>query len=105
VPTVDDPTEVQYEESRAYRWTVRTLYLTLLAANVYLVFDWWKDTPEGQAMLARAKARIDALKVKAQECEGCAKRKAMLQAAINRMQWDAERIVEGTDDVQTEPEQ
>lgn len=105
MPTVDDPTEVQYEESRVYRWTVRTLYVTLLAANVYLVFDWWKSTPEGQVTLARWGQRVDALKVKAQECEGCAKRKAMLQAAINRMHWDAERIVEGNDDVQTEPEQ
>lgn len=103
---VHDPAEVVEEmpDDRAYRWIVRTLYVTLLAANLYLVYDWYRETPEGQAMIARCRARVAALKKKAEECEGCAKRRAMLQAAVNRMHWQAERIVEG-DEVETEPEQ
>jgi hypothetical protein len=90
-------------EDRAWRWGVRALYTGLIAAEMWFLFDWWRETPGGQIALARWAARLERLKVAAQECEGCAKRRAMLQAAINRMHWQAERIVEG-DDVPTQPE-
>ena len=90
-------------ESRAYTWTIRALYVSLIAANVWLVFDWWRETPQGTAYVERWRTRWADAKAKAENCEGCARRKARLQAAINRMHWDAERIVEGQD-VDTQPE-
>lgn len=92
------------EEAPQANWVVRSIYLGLIAANLYLVFDWWRDTDQGRDVLARLSARIEAAKAKAQECEGCARRKAKLQAAVNRMHWQAERIVEG-EDVETQPEE
>ena len=79
------------------------LYTTLIAAELWVLFDWWRSTPEGQIVLARWRQRIEAAKVKAQECEGCSRRKAWLQAQANRMHWQAMQIVEG-EDVETEPE-
>jgi hypothetical protein len=101
VVDVHDETEV---DDRAYRWLVRSLYTALIAANLWLAFDWWRDTDQGQAMIERCQARIAEAKVKAAECEGCARRRARLQAAMNRMHWQAERIIEG-EDVPTQPEQ
>jgi hypothetical protein len=82
---------------------VRVLYSTLIAAELWFLFDWWRETPGGQLALERWRRRLERLKLAAQECEGCAKRKAMIQGAINRMHWDAQRIVEG-EDVPTQPE-
>ena len=80
--------------SRAYVWTIRTLYTTLIAANLWLAFDWWRGTPEGAATLARWKAR-------AENCQGCARRRARLAQAFNRLHWetlsDAEEIVSQAD--------
>jgi hypothetical protein len=95
VPDVHDHDQA-VEPSRVYGWITGALYLALIGANLYLVFDWWRDTPEGSATLARWRA-------KAAECEGCAKRRAALKGAINRMHWQAERIIEG-EDVDTQPE-
>lgn len=91
------------QSDRAWRWAVRVLYTTLIAAELWILFDWWRETPGGQIALARWGQRLEAIKSKAQECEGCAKRRAMLQGAINRMHWQATQIVEG-EDVPTEPE-
>lgn len=98
-PGNDQPPETPSEDatSRVYGWVVGSLYAALIAANLYLVFDWWKETPSGAETLARWKA-------KAQECEGCAKRKSMLRAAVNRMYWQADRILDG-EDVETQPEE
>lgn len=85
------------------RWITGTLYAALIAANLYLVVDWWAGTDQGQASIERWKQRYEAAKVKAQECEGCARRKARLQAAMNRMHWDAERAVRG-EEIETVPE-
>jgi hypothetical protein len=101
VSQVHDPAEEV--QDGAYSWVVRSLYIGLLAANLYLVFDWWRDTPQGVEVMARVQARVEAAKAKAENCEGCARRKAKLQAAVNRMHWQAERIVEG-EDVPTQPE-
>lgn len=102
MPDVHDH-EAEVDEYRP-NYVVRGIYCALIAANLYLVFDWWRDTPQGEAMIERCQARIAEAKLKAQECEGCARRKARLQAAMNRMHWQAERIVEG-EDVPTQPEQ
>ena len=79
------------------------LYAAVVGANLYLAWDWWQKTPDGAATIERWRAKIETMKVKAQECEGCAKRKAALRGAMNRMHWQAERIVEG-EDVETVPE-
>jgi hypothetical protein len=101
--TIEQGSTAEPVEDRAWRWTVRALYTGLIAAELWVLFDWWRETPGGQLTLARWQAQLARLKVAAQECEGCAKRKAMLRAAVNRMHWQAERIIEG-EDVPTQPE-
>jgi hypothetical protein len=91
------------DESRADVWTVRTLYAALLAVNLWLALDWWKDTPSGAATIEGWRRRLVDLKARAENCEGCAKRRNMLAAAVNRVQWQAERIIEG-EDVPTVPD-
>jgi hypothetical protein len=100
--TLDEAATTEVDD-RAWRWTVRVLYTTLVAAELWILFDWWRETPGGQEALARCARQVERLKAKAQECEGCARRRAMLQSAINRMHWQATQIVEG-EDVPTEPE-
>lgn len=94
-------------QGHAYRWLVGGLYTALIAANLWLAFDWWRDTEQGRSVIERCQARIEAAKAKAGECEGCARRKARLrsgfEAAANRMHWQARQIVEG-EDVETQPE-
>jgi hypothetical protein len=75
---------------------IRLLLLGLIVADALVVYDAWRDTPAGQAFLARAQAKIKG-------CGGCARRRARLRQMVNRMHWDAERIVEG-EDVPTIPE-
>lgn len=88
--------EDEYPRTTAIDWLVRGLYVATIAANLYLVWDWWANTPEGEAFIAKVKA-------KAQECEGCAQRKRMLKRAVNRIHFDAEQILDGKD-VETIPE-
>lgn len=98
---VHDPAQVdEYRGS----WVVRSLYIGLIAANLYLVFDWWRDTPQGQSVIERCQARIAAAKAKAENCEGCAHRKAWLQKQVNRVHWQATQIVEEAAEP-TQPEQ
>lgn len=78
------------------RWVVRSIYAVLIGANLWIAFDWWRDTEQGRAVIERAKAV-------AAECEGCAQRKAMLKRATQRMHRQAVQIVEGTD-VESQPE-
>lgn len=101
MPDSNDPAEV---DSPARRWVVGGIYAALIAANIWIAFDWWRDTDQGRSVLERLDARITAAKLKAQECEGCARRKASLKAAVNRMHFQAIQIVEG-EDVPTQPEQ
>lgn len=61
------------------QWVTAVLYAGLVAGNLLIVWDWWRDTPQGQAFRARAHARVAALRQKAQGCEGCARRKARLR--------------------------
>lgn len=101
-------TDVQHDQtehlrSRAGDLIVGALYTAVVGANLALAYDWWRDTPNGVATIERVRTKIEALKAKAQECEGCAKRKAALRGAMNRMHWQAERIVEGAE-VETTPE-
>lgn len=91
------------EHSKVADWVMAGLYAAIIGANAWLAYDWWKDTPQGAAKMERWRAKVEALRVKAQECEGCAKRKAALRGAMNRMHWQAERIVEG-EDVPTAPD-
>jgi hypothetical protein len=103
VPDVHD-SEIEVEAAPPIRWVTGAIYTALLAANLYLVFDWWRDTPQGEAVIERCRARMERAKALAGECEGCAQRRAWLQKQLNRMHWQAERIVEG-DEVETQPDQ
>jgi len=89
--------ETELEPAGASRWVVRSLYMALIAANLYLVFDWWKESPSGAATIERLGARLGALKAKAEGCEGCARRRAALRAAINRMHFEAIETLEAAD--------
>jgi len=99
MPDVHDPPT----EGRAYTWLVRGLYVGLISAELWFLFDWWRDTPSGQEAVARWRQRFEEAQRKAQNCEGCARRKAALQAAINRMHWQAEEIVEEAAEHQEPP--
>jgi len=74
----------------SYRWVVRGLYAVLIGANVWIAFDWWRDTDQGRAMIERVKTF-------GANCEGCARRKEMLRRATDRMHREARRVVEDAD--------
>ena len=76
-------TEVQDapERSRLASIVTGTLSAALVGANLYLAWDWWRETPEGQMAIERWRSRFLAAKAKAEQCEGCAKRKAFLRAS------------------------
>ncbi len=78
------------------RWIVGGIYAVLIGANVWLAWDWWRDTDQGRTLIAKAKAKAEA-------CEGCAQRRARLRRATERMHLQARQIVEG-EDVETQPE-
>jgi len=101
---VTESNDVAEVEEYRPSWVLRGVYAVLIGANLWLAYDWWRDTPQGSATVERWRARIAAAKEKAENCEGCARRRAKLQAAMNRMHWQAERIVEG-EDVETQPEE
>lgn len=79
---------------QAYEWTMRILYGVLIVGNVLIAFESWKDTPNGQAFRARVSRWVAGVRARANNCEGCAKRKAWLQAQRGRMMWDAVNTVE-----------
>jgi hypothetical protein len=93
---VQEQVIVDEEAPSPYRWVVRGIYAALIGANLWIAFDWWRDTEGGRAMLDRAKAL-------AAECEGCAQRKALLRRATARMHRQAQEIVEGAD-TESQPE-
>jgi len=95
--------EATEADDRLWRWGVRVLYVTLISAELWVLWDWWRDTPSGQETLGRWKAKAAEMKRRAEECEGCAKRRAMLQKATNRMHWEAQQIVEEADQPSGEP--
>ena len=47
------PVDPDTHAERAYRWTIRTLYLIAVVANLWLLIQTMKETPEGQIMLQR----------------------------------------------------
>lgn len=85
-----DAPETGSMTERTYIWTVRGLYLLLLAGNTYALYDIFKDRPEVVIMRNKLRARLTAL----QNCEGCARRKRAMAAAANRMMFQATTIVE-----------
>lgn len=84
------------DDAPSSSWVVRGIYAVLIGANLWIAFDWWRDTDQGRATIARAKAM-------AAQCEGCARRKAWLAAQTERMHRQARQIVEG-DDAEVHPE-
>lgn len=86
---VEAPPDDDQAESVAYAWTIRALYAVGLAANIYLLWTIIKDRPETQIAVARWKLRFAAAKAKLENCEGCAKRKAM----VNQVVYEAMSIV------------
>jgi len=74
----------------AYRWTIRSLYLLALVANVWLLLDSMKETPEGRVMLAR----LEQLKEKTLSPW---KRRHAEQVEANRVILEAMMIVDGAD--------
>ncbi len=76
------------DDASPYRWVTRGIYAVLIGANLWIAYDWWRDTDRGRAVVERAKAM-------AAECEGCARRKRWLAAQTERMHRQARQIVEG----------
>lgn len=74
---------------RAYEWTVRVLYAALIAGNLLIAWDAWKDTPSGIELRAKVRARVTRVK----DCADCRRRKAWLRDRAH-MLWQATEIVE-----------
>jgi len=91
------------QSDRAWKWFVRGTYAVLISAELWVLWDWWRDTPSGQETLARWRFKVAEMKKRAEECEGCAKRREMLRRATNRMHWEAQQIVEEADQPSGEP--
>ena len=102
MPEVQDQAALEDADdapTSSYDWVVRGVYAFLIGANLWLAYDWWRGTEQGHRTIDRVRAF-------GAECEGCAKRKAMLQRATARMHREARQVVEGADttsDVQPEP--
>jgi hypothetical protein len=84
-------------------WLVPLLYTVAIGGNLVLAYAWWAKTPAGQQFRAAAYQRLEPVITKIRECEGCAKRREILQRSLARMHGDAQRIVEG-EEVATIPD-
>jgi hypothetical protein len=77
------------QESTLYRWTIRTLYATVLILNAAALWSQVKDSPEGlvfQQRVKQAKARALAP----------LRAKQHFQKTANQVIFEAVTIVEGT---------
>lgn len=84
-----DPLEETVAD-RAYTWTVRLLYAGLIAGNLILIYDSWKDTPSG----IEWRAKLRGLWTRARDCEGCARRREWINRQVGHVLWQATEIVE-----------
>ena len=84
--SVQDPDPVDERPRR--NWVVTGIYFGLIGANLWIAFDWWRDTEQGRDAIERAKA-------KAAACEGCARRKDWLARQTARLHREAEAVLEG----------
>ncbi len=80
-----------------------TIWTVVIMGNVLVMYDRWRHTEQGAATIARWHDKLAAQRERVKNCEGCSRRRDALHRAINRVHWDAERIVEG-EDVPTVPE-
>ena len=81
---VQDPTDDDVALG-ARSWIVPVLYTIVIAGNLLIAYDWWRSTPQGQRVLAQAHDRYVALRDKAKNCEGCARRRAALHAMTEHL--------------------
>jgi len=87
MPQVQEPTERS--------WLIPLLYSVAIGGNLLLAYGWWVSTPAGERFRAAAHERPQPIITKLKECEGCARRREILQRSLGRMHWEAQRIVEG----------
>lgn len=73
-----------------YTWTVRLLYIGLIAGNLILIYDSWKDTPSGIEWRARVANRW----LRIRDCQGCARRREWVNRQVGHVLWQATEIVE-----------
>lgn len=88
-PAEETPSESALAEA-TYRWTIRAMYAGLLAANLYVLYDAYRDTVQ----MIELRAKVARLLERMRECEGCQRRKERLAAMVNRVHWEAETIKE-----------
>lgn len=88
------PAEGDGPSEAAYRWTIRFLYLALLAANLYVVYDAYAETVPVIELRAKIRAAVHRRLEQVRNCEGCAARKAYLKRQANRVVFAATEIVE-----------
>jgi len=74
---------VEDKDPRA--WVIPALYALVIAGNLLIAYDWWRSTPQGERVLQRAHDRVEALRTKAKNCEGCARRRAALHAMTEHL--------------------
>lgn len=69
------------------RWMIRVLYALAIAGNLWILWEQVKDSPDGQVLAAELrKVRTRLL--------AAAQRPARERAAIGRMLWEAEQVIE-----------
>jgi len=81
---------VDSDAEQVFTWVLRGVYLAVVGAYFVVVYDLYKDRPGIVNLRAKAAARWHQM----QNCEGCAKRKAAIRRATNKMMFEATEVVE-----------
>lgn len=75
----------------AYKWTVRTLYVTLIGLNIWVYWRMVRDDPE----MAVARAQVDRMMAR---LRAPFQRERAFRRAVGRMHWEALQTLETAPD-------
>ena len=75
---------------QVYRWTIRALYATAIALNVWMLWDVVADESDTARVKAQARAVWDRITSPVREAK-------VFRSAVNHVLFEAEQIVEATD--------
>ena len=76
------------DDERIYRLTIRGLYVAALVLNAWVLWDQVRDSPEGQALVARVQKVSDKLTHPVRDAQ-------LFRRQANAVLYEAETIVEG----------
>ena len=78
------------DDERLYRLTIRGLYVAALVLNAWVLWDQVRDSPEGQALVARVRKVSDKLSHPIRDAQ-------LFRRQANAVLYEAETIVEGVE--------